>query len=128
MKVTVYNGYKWTWKGVFKSTYYTSWLYTRSGVEIKIPTYRFVTSNYCTCKVDFICWDHLSRIDIVVLIVQWYYWGDQNTATNTVKPALNATCLEAPATIKCHLSKVPMQVPFKLTCLELPPARRSQTP
>jgi len=48
---------------------------------------------------------------------------------NTVKPALNATCLEAPPAIKRQLSKVPMQVPFKLTCLEPPPARRrSQTP
>ena len=32
----------------------------------------------------------------------------------TVKPALYATCLEAPPAIKRHLSKVPL----RLTCLE----------
>ena len=47
---------------------------------------------------------------------------------NTVKSALNVACLEASPAVKCHLSKVPMQVPFKLTCLEPPSARRSHTP
>ena len=64
--------------------------------------YQLYEVNYASFYVNF---DYLPSETLYIYIY-------------IVKPALNATCLEEPIAVKLHLSKVPMQVPFKLTCLE----------